>query len=98
MKKRFFLIIRNKYLLTLLGFTLWVGLFDRNDLFSQLELRKQVKQLEAEKKYYMTEVEKNKKDLNALLNDPKSLEKFAREKYFMRKDNEDVFVIVKEKK
>ena len=46
----------------------------------------------------MTEVEKNKKDLNALLNDPKSLEKFAREKYFMRKDNEDVFVIVKEKK
>ena len=82
----------------MLGFTLWVALFDRNDLFSQLELRKQVKQLEAEKKYYMTEVEKNKKDLNALLNDPKSLEKFAREKYFMRKDNEDVFVIVKEKK
>ena len=82
----------------MLGFTLWVALFDRNDLFSQLELRKQVKQLEAEKKYYMAEVEKNKKDLNALINDPKSLEKFAREKYYMRKDNEDVFVIVKEKK
>ena len=98
MKKHFFSIIRNKYLLTLLGFTLWVALFDRNDLFSQLELRKQVKQLEAEKKYYMAEVEKNKKDLNALINDPKSLEKFAREKYYMRKDNEDVFVIVKEKK
>ena len=96
MKQGLLTLIKNKYFLALVAFVLWVGFFDKNDFYSQLELHRQVKELEKEKQYYLTEIEKNKQELNALQNDPKMLEKFAREKYFMRKDNEDVFVIVKE--
>ena len=93
--KRFIFYLKNKYVLTSLAFVLWVGFFDKNDVWSQLELRKEVKKLESEKAYFANEVAKNKRDMNALMTNPKNLEKFAREKYLMKRDNEDVFVIVK---
>ena len=93
--KRVIFYLKNKYVLTSLAFALWVGFFDKNDLWSQLELRKEVKKLESEKAYFANEVAKNKRDMNALMTNPKNLEKFAREKYLMKRDNEDVFVIVK---
>lgn len=89
--------IKNKFTLTLLGFVIWVAFFDKNDLLSQIELRGEVKKLEAEKKYFLTEIGKNKSDMQELMTNPKNLEKFAREKYLMKKDNEDVFVLVEEK-
>ena len=89
--------IKNKYTLTLLGFIVWVSFFDKNDMISQMELRKEVKKLEEEKKYFVTEIGKNKSDMKELMTNPKNLEKFAREKYLMKKDNEDVFVLVEEK-
>ncbi len=90
--------IKNKFTLTLVGFIVWVAFFDKNDLLSQLELRSEVKKLENEKIYFVTEIEKNKSDMKELMTNPKNLEKFAREKYLMKKDNEDVFVLVTEKK
>ncbi|MBI2269037.1 MAG: septum formation initiator family protein [Bacteroidetes bacterium] len=87
--------IKNKYTLTLLAFVVWVSFFDKNDLLSQMELRKEVKKLEGEKNYFVTEIGKNKSDMKDLMTNPKNLEKFAREKYLMKKDNEDVFVLVK---
>ena len=86
--------LNNKYVLTLLAFIVWVGFFDKNDMLSQLELRKEVKKLETEKKYYATEISKNKTDMKELMTNPRNLEKFAREKYMMKRDNEDVFVLV----
>jgi cell division protein FtsB len=86
--------VKNKYTLTLIGFVVWISFFDKNDLLSQRELRKEVKKLEIEKKYFVTEIGKNKVDLKELKTNPKNLEKFAREKYLMKKDNEDVFVLV----
>ncbi len=74
----------------------WMLFFDRNDLMSQYEYRQQLNKLEAEKDFYITETEKTVKDLSELTTDRSKLEKFAREKYLMKKDNEDVFVIVKE--
>jgi cell division protein FtsB len=63
---------------------------------SQYDYRQQLNKLEAEKAFYTTETEKTVKDLTELTTDRAKLEKFAREKYLMKKENEDVFVIVKE--
>jgi cell division protein FtsB len=70
--------------------------FDRHDIISQVKLRKELKKLEEEKEFYLREIAKDSKNLNELLTNPKTLEKFAREKYLMKKENEDIFVIVKE--
>ncbi len=92
--KKVLKIVLNKYLLTLLGLAVWLCFFDRNDLFTQMELRDKVKKLEGERDYYVQEITRNKEEVKELQTDMKSLEKFAREKYLMKKDNEEVFVIV----
>ena len=91
-----FSILKNKYILTLLVLFIWVAFFDKNDIASQYKLSKQVHQLEEEKEYFINEIGKIKKDLYELTSNPKMLEKFAREKYLMKKDNEEVFVIVED--
>ena len=96
--KRIFKILKNKYLLTIVGLSVWVVFFDKNDLFTQIELRKQVKQLQEEKNYFSHEITGITSDIKELYTNPKTLEKFAREKYLMKRDNEDIFVIVEEKK
>ena len=89
--------IRNKYLLTIIGLAVWVAFFDKNDLKTQYELRKDVKQLEEERNYYAKEISGITSDIQELTSNPKTLEKFGREKYLMKRDNEDIFVIVEEK-
>lgn len=93
---RAFNILKNKYLISGLAFVTWMLFFDRNDLMSQYEYRKQLNKLEAEKGFYTIESEKTVKDLTELTTDRSKLEKFAREKYLMKKENEDIFVIIKE--
>jgi len=88
--------LRNKYLLTIVGLAVWIAFFDKNDLKTQLELRDDVKKLEEERNYYATEIKQITSDIKELNTNPKTLEKFAREKYLMKKDNEDIFVIVEE--
>lgn len=88
--------MRNKYLLTIVGLAVWIAFFDKNDLKTQLELRDDVKKLEEERNYYATEIKQITSDIKELNTNPKTLEKFAREKYLMKKDNEDIFVIVEE--
>jgi cell division protein FtsB len=96
--KRILPYVKNKYLLTLIGLTVWVIFFDKNDLKTQLELRSKVKQLEKERDYFSQEITIINTELKELTTNPKTLEKFAREKYLMKRDNEDIFVIVEEKK
>jgi len=91
-------ILKNKYLLTIVALTVWVLFFDKNDLGTQIELRKQVKQLQEERNYYAHEIAGITSDIRELTTNPKTLEKFAREKYLMKRDNEDIFVIVDETK
>ena len=88
---------KNKYVLTLIALSVWVMFFDKNDLFTQFKLSQEVKQLEEEKNYFTKEILEIKTDLKELTTNPKTLEKFAREKYLMKRDNEDIFVIVNEK-
>lgn len=96
--KRLINLLKNKFFLVTLAFLVWMIFFDRNDLFSQYEYRKQVSKLEKERDFYKKETDQVNKELDELTSDPQKLEKFAREKYLMKKDNEDVFVIVHEKK
>ena len=76
---------------------MWMLFFDKNDLLSQYESHQQLSILKQEKAFYTKQTEKVNKDLSELTSNPQQLEKFAREKYLMKKDNEDVYVIVKEK-
>lgn len=93
---RFLDLIRNKYFIAGIAFVTWMLFFDRNDLMSQYEYRRQLNKLQAEKEFYTIESAKAIKDLNELTTNRSRLEKFAREKYLMKKENEDVFVIIKE--
>jgi len=87
--------LKNKYLIALLIFLVWMLFFDKNDMISQYAYSTKVKKLKEERDFYLKQTAEVKKDLNELDSNLNSIEKFAREKYFMKKDNEDVFVIVK---
>jgi cell division protein FtsB len=88
---------KNKYFLTVIILAVWVLFFDKNDLKTQIEFKKQVKQLEEERNYYAKENAEISRELKELTTNPKTIEKFAREKYLMKRDNEDIFIIVEEK-
>ena len=86
----------NKYALTGAVFLIWIFFLDQNKVINQLQYRMELNQLEEEKEFYLEEIKKINLDLEELKTDPKTLEKFAREKYLMKKDNEELFVIVEE--
>ena len=98
MLKKVFSFLKNKYVLTFFCLLSWLLFFDKNDIFSQVELTKKLNQLQDEKKYFIEEIQKSTLDMQELATNPNNLERFAREKYLMKKDNEDIFVIVEEKK
>ena len=87
-------LLKNKYFLVIVGLFFWLLYFDKNDVFNQYELIKKCNKLNSEKDYYIAEIENNKKEVEELQSNLKSLETFAREKYLMKRDNEDVFVFV----
>ena len=89
--------LKNKYVLTSLGFLIWISFFDRNDFITTNSYHSKLKALQKEKLYYEEEIEKNKVALNDLMTNRENLEKYGRENYFMKKDNEEIFVIVKKK-
>ena len=88
--------LKNKYVITILAVFIWMLFFDRNDLFTQYSYWSQLDHLKQDKEYYIEGLKEVKEDLNELMTNKKTLEKFAREKYFMKKPKEDIFVLVKE--
>ena len=86
--------LRNRYFLFLILFFCWMIFFDKHDLMTQWKLSGSVDRLEHDKEYYEGQIEGVREDL---LNLELNKEKFAREKYYMQKSNEDVFIIVDEK-
>lgn len=89
-------ILKNKYALTAVVFLVWILFFDQNKIVTQFQYHQELNKLEDEKEFYQNELVKIQADLNELQSNPKSLEKFAREKYLMKKDDEEIFVIVEE--
>jgi cell division protein DivIC len=88
--------LRNKYVLTALIFLVWLLLFDQNNLSERRKSTREYNQLLEEKAYYEKKIQEDKKRINELKTDNENLEKFAREQYLMKKDNEDIFVIVED--
>ncbi|RMG83454.1 MAG: septum formation initiator family protein [Bacteroidetes bacterium] len=92
--KTLFPYLKNKYIAATLVFIVWILFFDQNDLISQIKLIKKKNKLLEDKAYYQKQIEITQKEYEELTGDEEKLERIAREKYFMKKENEDVFVIV----
>jgi cell division protein FtsB len=88
--------LNNKYFYTLLAFLVWITFFDRNNFIAQYKLRSMLKNTLAEKDFYTREISKDSSEIILLTTDTASLEKLAREKYLMKKDDEDIYLIVRE--
>ena len=86
--------LRNKYLMAILIFLVWLLIFDRNSLIDRIKYVRTRHDMEEEKQFYIERIDKDTRRLTELKTDRDNLEKFAREQYFMKKENEDVFVIV----
>ena len=84
--------ITNIYVIILAGFIVWMIFFDENSVLTHYEFSKEIKKLNTEKNYFKTEIAKDKKIIDSLKK-PNQLEKFAREKYYMKKENEDIYII-----
>ena len=79
-------------MLILVGFVVWMLFFDANSWFIHNELNNDIEALEDEKEYYKREIEKDNKAIKKLSTE-EELEKFAREEYYMKRDNEEIFII-----
>jgi cell division protein FtsB len=71
----------------------WILFFDRNDVFTQIQRRGELNELKQSKQYFEKQIADNKKFSNDLQFNASAIEKYAREKYLMKRDNEDLFVI-----
>ena len=86
----------NQYTIIGLIFLVWIAFFDQNNLIGKARLNSKIATLEKEKAYYQDKIEKDSRKKKELFSNKNNLEKFAREQYFMKKINEDIFVIVKD--
>ncbi len=84
---------RNFYFVTGLCFLVWMLFLDSNDLISRFKLGAKLRNLDREKAYYQEKIADVEKDRHELMTDRELLEKFAREKYLMKKETEDIFII-----
>ncbi len=87
-------IFRNKYILTILIFLIWLLLLDSNNLISRYKEIRELHRLRNEKEYYLKKIEIDRQKLQELKTDNESLEKFAREQYRMKKTEEDLYIIL----
>lgn len=87
--------IKNKYFLTGLAFLLLMLFLDRNNLISQYKMKKELSGLKKELQFYRDQAEKDSIELSRLMGDSLELEKLGREKYMMKRDSEDIYIIVR---
>ena len=91
-KKPWLKIVSNKYLLISLLFAVWMLFLDNYSYMDQRVLNKQIDELQDNKKYYQDEIKKDKGNIKLLKNQDQ-VEKYAREKYYMKKDSEDIYIV-----
>ena len=84
--------LKNIFVIIFIVFSVWMLFIDSNSLLIHHELNEDISDLEDEKEYYNKEIEKDKKAIKELSTD-EGIEKLAREKYYMKKDNEDIYII-----
>lgn len=95
-KKIIVTIVANKYLLTLLIFITWMVFLDNHNFLFMNKNQRKLNKLKVEKEYFEKKIEADKQKIKELQTSSENLEKFAREQFMMKRDNEDIFVIIEQ--
>lgn len=90
---RLFTLVRNKYLLATLAFLVWMCFFDRYDLSTQYAYQQEKGKLEYQKEYYESEIGTIEQSIKDVQYNSNEIQRIARERYKMKKDNEDIYVV-----
>ncbi len=97
-KNKIFTFIKNNiYLVAIIASAIWMLFIDTNSWIIQRRLNKKIEKLEERKEFYKNEISNDRKALDEINNNPDMLEKYARERFFMKKKDEDIFIIKEEK-
>lgn len=91
-------LLKNKYIIILICFLIWMTFCDRNKFITQIKITRELKNEINNKKFFKEEIKKDSTKLNNLKNNIKDVEKLAREKYLMKKDGEDIYIIREKEK
>ena len=83
---------KHKYLITVLAFAAIIGFLDENSAIRRIGYTREISRLQSEIEKYRADYEENTKKLNELSSNPDAIEQIAREKYLMKKPNEDIYV------
>jgi len=84
--------VANRYFVVSIGFVVWMLFFDQRDFFQQRERAAELKKVEDAKKYYQKEIEYTQKQLNNIQNNKAAIEKYARERYLLRREGEELYL------
>jgi len=85
--------IKNKFFIAITVFALVMLFFDKNDLFTQMDRKRQLRELLQSKQYFAGQIAAEQAILDKMITNPATLEKYGREKYLMKRDNEDLYII-----
>ncbi len=85
--------LKNKYFIAFAVFASVMLVFDKNDIFTQAERKRELNNLQKSKQYFTEQINAERAELDQLRTNPATLEKYAREKYLMKRENEDLFLI-----
>jgi cell division protein DivIC len=91
-KSPFLKFLGNRYVLVIIFIAVWMIFLDNYSYFEHKVLNKEIQELEDNKQYYIQEIKKDSTSIRQL-NNPDQTEKYAREKYYMKRDNEDIYII-----
>lgn len=89
-------LFKNFYFLFFLCFVLWMTIIDSNGFINRYRLSDKLSELNSQKEFYVKEIDKVSLDKERFESDQELLEKYAREEYFMKKESEDIFYVIKE--
>lgn len=89
--------LRNRYVLAVAVLLAWITLFDRNDIWTTWKNSRELGAMRKQHAWYASEIGRTREQLHELSSNKELLEKFARERYLMKRENEEIFVLVPEK-
>lgn len=93
-----FAILKNKYFIASAFFIIWMSFFDPKDWGLILSRKEKLRDLDKSEKHLTLQIAETRKELDLLKTNAQTIEKYAREKYYMKKDNEDLFIVISEEK
>ncbi len=87
-------VLRNKYILTVIIFLIWIIFLDSDNIISRINDIRNINRLKKDREYYLKRIETDRLKLDELKTDSKNLEKFAREQYHMKRPDEDLYIVL----